>query len=235
MIEWLKKQTNVPDLIDDAFVLDWTYHAKDDSFAFVITTRRLLMNAIKQKNMSSDGTYKIVWQKCPLITVGMIDRMKHLHVTEIVVTSNERTSEYKFAFEAIRMGVERETNQIFKPDVIVTDHAAAIRNGFFATFGPSDNVICSVHMFRKLRERSGYSSKENKQKIINDVYVLHSSPNSKTFDHAVSLFLDKWEAIDSDFCTYFEATWLGETTRNWYRGYSPFISDNNNAMVSIFV
>lgn len=234
MIEWLKTQTAVPDSIDGAFVVDWMYNSKDDSFAFVISTRRLLMNAIKQKNMSSDGTYKINWQKFPLIVVGMIDRMKHLHVTGVVVSSNERESEYEFAFRTIRMGVERETNQIFKPDVIVSDHAAAIRNGFFAVFGPSQNVICSVHMFRKLKERSGYSSKINKQRIIDDVYVLHSSPDAESFDHAVLLFLEKWKATDVGFCTYFKSTWLTETTRNWYRGYSPFVPDNNNAMVSTF-
>lgn len=231
MIEWLKTQTNVPDTIDKAFVVDWTYDAKDNAFAFVISTRRLLTIANELKNMSSDGTYKIMWQKFPLIAVGMIDRAKKLHVTGIVVTSNERKSEYEFAFKAIRMGVERETKQIFKPDVIVSDHAAAIRNGFFAAFGPAQNVICSVHMFRKLKERSGYSSKENKQKIIDDVYVLHSSPDAESFDHAVLLFLEKWQATDEIFCTYFKSTWLGETTRNWYRGYSPFVPDHNNAMV----
>lgn len=218
MIEWLKTQTAVPNSIDGAFVIDWMYNSKDDSFAFVISTRRLLMNAIKQKNMSSDGTYKINWQKFALIVVGMIDRMKHLHVTGVVVSSNERQSEYEFAFKAIRMGVERETNQIFKPDVIVSDHAAAIRNGFFAVFGPSQHVICSVHMFRKLKERSGYSSKINKQRIIDDIYVLHSSPDAESFDHAVLLFLEKWKATDDGFCTYFKSTWLTETTRNWYLG-----------------
>lgn len=235
MIEWLKTQTNVPISIDDGFVVDWTYDAKDDSFAFVINTRRLLMNAVQQKNMSSDGTYKIVWQKFPLIVMGMIDRAKHLHVTGIVVSSNERQSEYEFAFKAIRMGVERETNQTFKPDVIVSDHAAAIRNGFFAAFGPSKNVICSVHMFRKLKERSGYSSKDNKQKIIDDIYALHSSSDADTFDNAVMLFLEKWKTTDDSFCTYFKSTWLSETTRNWYRGYSPFVPDNNNGMVRIFI
>lgn len=231
MVEWLKTQTNVPTSIDEAFVIDWTYDANDDSFAFVISTRRLLRNASQLRNMSSDGTYKILWQKFPLIVMGMIDRAKHLHVSGIIVSSNERQKEYKFSFGAIRKGVERETNQVFKPDVIVSDHAAAIRNGFFATFGPSQNIICSVHMFRKLNERSGYSNKENKREIIDDVYVLHSSSDAESFDHAVLLFLDKWAATDDAFCTYFKATWLTETTRNSYRGYSPFVPDNNNAMV----
>lgn len=131
------------------------------------------------------------------------------------------------------MGVERETGQVFDAEIVITDHAAAIRNGFFSVFGPSENVICSVHMFRKLEERSGYSSKENKKQIIDDVHVLHSSPDAESFDRAVLLFLEKWQAIDGEFCNYFKATWLGETTRNWYRGYDPFVPDHNNGVVSV--
>lgn len=234
LIEWLKTQTKVPDTIDEPFVVGWTYEKEDDSFAFVTSTRRLLTNAARQPNLSSDGTYKIMWQNFPVVVVGMIDRQKHFHVTGIVITSNERESEYKFAFETIRLGVERETKTTYKPEIVISDHAAAIRNGFFDVFGPSENVICSVHMFRNLKKKSVYSSKENKQKIINDVYVLHSSPDAETFDRAVLLFLDKWQKTDDKFCTYFKSTWLGETTRNWYRGYSPFVPDHNNGVVSIF-
>lgn len=233
LIEWLKTKTSVPDSIDEAFVVNWTYEKRDDSFAFVVSTRRLLINAVGQPNLSADGTYKVLWQSCPVIVVGIVDRQKHLHVTAIVVTSNERKSEYQFVFETIRMGIERESETMHKPEVIISDHAAAIRNGFFGAFGPSKNVICSVHMFRKLRERSEYSSKENKGKIIEDIRVLHSSPDEKSFDHATLLFLDKWQKSDEDFCNYFKATWLGETTRNWYRGYSPFVPDHNNAVVGI--
>lgn len=63
--------------------------------------------------------------------------------------------------------------------------------------------------------------KDNKQKIINDVHVLHASPDAESFDPAILLFLDKWDETDGEFRTYFESTWLGETTRNWYTGYSP--------------
>lgn len=234
LIEWLKTQTSVPVTLDEAFVVDWFYEKTDDSFAFVVSTRRLLRNAIKEKNVSGDGTYKIIWQKFPIIVIGMVDRENHFHIIAVVVTSNERASEYEFVFRTIRMGVELETNEVYKPETIISDHAAAIRNGFFAVFGPSDNVICSVHMFRKLQERSGYSSKENKKSIIDDVHILHSSSDRGAFDCAVSLFLEKWEGKDKDFCTYFKSTWLGEYTRNWYRGYSPFVPDHNNAIVSIF-
>lgn len=235
LIEWLKSQTNVPEGLDDAFIVDWTFEKNDESFAFVISTPRLLKNTAEQKNLSADGTYKITWQGFPLIVVGTLDRAKHFHVSAIVVTSNERESEYKFVFGAIKMGVERESKKVFKPHILLSDHAGAIRNGFFAIFGPSQNVICAIHLFRKLREKSGFSSKENKQQIKNDIFVLHSAPDADTFDHAVLLFLEKWQETEEHFCTYFKSTWLGETTRNWYMGYSPFVPAHNNGVVRILL
>lgn len=187
LIEWLKPQTKVPERVDDAFVVDWIFNKNDKSFAFVVSTSRLLRNAAEQTNLSADGTYKITWQGFPLIVVGTIDREKHFHVTAIVVTSNERESEYEFVFRTIKMGIERESKHVFQPHIILSDYAGAIRNGFFAVFGPSD--------------------------------------------HAVLLFLDKWQEVEEELCTYFKSTWLGETTRNWFTGYSPFIPAHNNGVV----
>lgn len=118
------------------------------------------------------------------------------------------------------------------PEVLISDYATAIRNGFFAVFGTTQNVICSIQLYRKLQERGNFVEKENKKLIQKDVCVLRSTPDAETFDHAVQLFLQKWEDIEEDFCTYFKATWLGETTRNWFAGYSPFVPDHNNGIVS---
>lgn len=234
LIEWLKSQQKLPENVDDAFVVGYSFVKQDSSFAFLISTRRLLRNAVQHDNLSADGTYKIIWQGFPLIVVGSIDREKHFHVVAIVVTSNERKSEYEFVFRTIKEGVEAETKQAFQPNIIVSDHAAAIRNGFFAVFGPSKNVICCIHLFRKLREKSSFSNAKNKQNIRNDVFVLHSAPDEETFDHAVLLFLEKWQKTDDEFCTYFKSTWLGETTRNWYTGYSSFVPAHNNGVVIYF-
>lgn len=90
LVEWLKTETATPVDLDDAFVVNWTFNEKDDSFAFVLSTRRLLINVADKTNLSSDGTYKIMWQDFPLIVVGFLDRVKHFHVVAVVVTSNER-------------------------------------------------------------------------------------------------------------------------------------------------
>lgn len=78
--------------------------------------------------MCADATYKILWQGFPLIVVGFIDREKHFHVIAIVVTSNERTSEYEFVFRYLKKGIEQQSKQPFLPEVLTSDYAKAIRN-----------------------------------------------------------------------------------------------------------
>lgn len=169
----------------------------------------MLKNASEHKNVSADGTYKIMWQGFPLIVVGAIDRQKHFHVTAIVVTSNERKAEYEFVFRSLKEGVEKQSKCAFTPEALISDYAMAIRSAFFSVFGQTQNIICSVHLFRKLKERGGFLHKENKKALINDICILHSAPDAETFDHSVLLFLEKWENVEQDFCTYFKATWLG--------------------------
>lgn len=112
-------------------------------------------------------------------------------------------------------------------------YAPAIRNAFYASFDSAiENVICCVHLYRNVRKVDKYKDKkQNKQLIRNDIYVVQSSPNQASFEHAVLLFLDKWEDSEPDFCDYFKRTWLQESTQNWYTGYSPFVPAHNNAQV----
>lgn len=232
LAEWIKSEMTVPKDIDSAFILDYMYDRTDSSFAFVVSTPRLLCNLTNQTNICADGTYKITWQGYPLIVVGTIDRQKHFHVVAICLTSNERQSEYSFVFETIRKGFKEQTKTDFRPNLLISDAAPAIRNAFYGTFeSAAENVICSVHVYRNLRETSCYQEKQNKKLIKNDIHIVQSSPSHSSFEHAVLLFLEKWENPEPDFCEYFKRTWLREDTQNWYTGYSPYIPSHNNAQV----
>lgn len=101
LIEWCRLNEKKPESDDDAFVLGHLYNKEDDSFAFVITTPRLLENARNRKNVCADGTYKIVWEEFPLIVVGTIDRLRKFHMIAMCLTSNERESEYTFVFDLL--------------------------------------------------------------------------------------------------------------------------------------
>lgn len=103
LIEWCNALSKPPTDVDHSFVLDHFYNGVDNSFAFVVSTLRLLENAAKQNNVCADGTYKIVWEAFPLIIVGFVDRRKHFHVICVCLTSNERTNEYRFVFTTIKI------------------------------------------------------------------------------------------------------------------------------------
>lgn len=229
LIEWCKALSQIPTDEDHAFVLDYFYDGVDNSFAFVVSTLRLLRNAAKQDNVCADGTYKIVWQKFPMIIVGFVDRQKHFHVNCMCLTSNERTSEYRFVFITLKNAIEKHTNTIFEPSVLISDAAPAIRNAFYDAYETAtQNVICFIHVLRNLRKGS-FKNKSNKDAIMADIKILHYASSKHEFDHACNLFLNKWTQNDEKgFCDYFQSTWLQEGTENWYCGYSPFVPAHNN-------
>lgn len=61
LVEWCILLSEPPTDEDQSFVLDHFYNDTDNSFAFVVSTLRLLRNAANRKNVCADGTYKIVW------------------------------------------------------------------------------------------------------------------------------------------------------------------------------
>lgn len=229
LIEWCNAMSETPTDEDQSFILDHFYDGIDNSFSFVVTTLRLLRNAVHQDNVCADGTYKIVWQKFPLIIVGFVDRRNHFHVLCACLTSNERTNEYRFVFQTIKNAIEKHTKTTFEPNVLISDAAPAIRNGFYDTFeSATQNVICFVHVLRNIR-KAPLKNKANRDAIVRDIKVLHKSPNKYEFDIACDLFIAKWTQNDEKiFCDYLQSQWLQSDTQNWYCGYSPFVPAHNN-------
>lgn len=227
--EWCESEKKVPQDIDKTFVLDHFHNSKEDSFAFVSSTLRLLRNAATSRNVTTDGTYKIIWQGFPLIGVGFLDRMQRFHIIAICVTARERAEEYKFVFKAVKDAIYKHTNTIFKPDVLISDAAPAIRNAFFEVFEEAkQNVICYIHVQRNISKAS-YRSKSNKDPIMKDFLILQNAANATEFDKVCNLFIRKWTTAEPEFCAYFQSEWLQDDTKNWYNGYSPFVPAHNNA------
>lgn len=227
--EWCKQQEKFPQDIDEPFVLGHFFeNAPEESFAFVVSTRRLLENAVGRQNASSDGTYKIMWQGFPLITIGFLDRLKHYHILAICVTARERKTEYVFAFRTIKNAVKEHTNGEFNPTVLISDAAPAIRNAFYEVFeSAKQNVICYIHVQRNISKQS-YKTDDNKKLIMQDFLTIQKSAHETEFDKACELFIKKWTPAEPEFCAYFPAEWLRKDTKNWYDGYSPFVPAHNN-------
>lgn len=224
LIEWCKSEAKTPTDPDAAFVIGHIYNQNDHSFAFGVSTLRLLEHAKQFDNICADGTYKIVWQEMPLVVLGCLDRLKHFHVIALCLTSNERTIEYEFVFKTLKNAVERHMKTDFSPKILISDAAIPIRNGFYSAFTYALlNVICFIHVLRNLHGAPYKNRKTNEPKIKADVFVLQGSADLAQFEHASFLFIKKWEKSEPDFCKYFEKQWLQHDTRNWYAGYAPYV------------
>lgn len=201
------------------------HNKEDNSFAFVVSTMRLLENAKDRKNICADGTYKIVWEGFPLVVVGTIDRIKRFHMIGMCLTSNERESEYEFVFKTLSKAVKKYLHADFEPEVLISDAAIPIRNAFYKAFpSAKHNVICWAHLARHVKDFK-FSSVENKQKIQHDIRVLQTSPSDEHFENASVLFLVENEPIEPAFCEYMKRHWFQNNAQNWYTGYAPFVPE----------
>lgn len=134
LYDWCEGEKEIPDDIDKAFVLDHFHDSENDSFAFVVSTRRLLRNCVGRKNICADGTYKLLWQNFPIIVVGFLDCANHFHVSALCLTARERTTEYEFVFEAMQNVAKKLEDADLCPDVVISDAAPSIRNAFYNSF-----------------------------------------------------------------------------------------------------
>lgn len=224
LIEWCRANEKKPKGQDDAFILGHFYNKGDDSFAFVVSTLRLLENARNRKNVCADGTYKIVWEDFPMIIIGTIDRNRKFHMLGLCLTSNERESEYSFVFETFTKAAKKFVNVDFEPEILISDAAFAIRNAFYASFKSAKfNVICWSHVARHIEDFK-FRNRDNKERILQDIRVVQTSPCKERFEHSCDLFLKEYEEIEPEFCTYLRRTWFGNS-QNWYTGYLPFVPE----------
>lgn len=108
MVEYCKQNSQIPDDIDDAFVLDFEHSPlssnseeetdQDDDdddddeedensnvvpkgnwIRYIVTTKRLLMNSAQSKIVHSDATYKVVVQRFPVLNFGTTDQGDKQH------------------------------------------------------------------------------------------------------------------------------------------------------------
>lgn len=116
---FLKENSNVPQDIDEPFVLDFSIkygknntldisdenmdidaeEGEESSFWFLFSTIRLVRLITKTTLIAADSTFKLVWQGYPGILLGTIDMKKQYHKIAFGMTSSEKTSDWTEIFE----------------------------------------------------------------------------------------------------------------------------------------
>ena len=61
--------------------------------------------SIKNNRVLADGTYKIICERFPVLTIGTTDCNRSLHQFGYGIVSRERIEDYEFLFAAVKKGV----------------------------------------------------------------------------------------------------------------------------------
>lgn len=162
---------------------------------------------------------------------GTADRLKRFHPVAYACCTHETTADYEFVFESIRNAIEICYEMKFEPEIMIADGADAIRNAFYNTFPTAElDVMCFAHVIRNIRKRS-FSTKSNKQLILDDIRKAQLAPNRNTFLMMTELLCKKWASSEPEFIEYFKKEWLG-AHMNWFEGAATINAlESHNAVI----
>lgn len=196
--DWFNNN-NTPTTDDDPYVLSFC----SSSFQYVVSTPRLLKTALQFNIVNCDATYKLNEHDYPVVICGGIDANRKLHVIAYSVTAHETAANYKFLFESIKNKIKELHSKDFKPNVLISDAAGAISNGFEDAFPDLDVniVMCYFHVKQAICKKLG--SSDHRKQILDDIHAIHLSHPKEMFTRSVKLFVEKWRGKYSQFCEYF--------------------------------
>lgn len=219
MKKWCDQNDDFPSDVDEGFVIGSHFSSFDDdlAFGFAVSTPLLLEMLSNCKKICIDATYKLTWLDFPLVVLGTVDRAKHFHPYVYALVSHEKAIDYEFVLTSAKNAIKTHLSKDFEPEVIIADGADAIRNAFYTSFESAKlDIMCYVHVVRNCRKRP-FTSKANKNSILEDIRLMHLAPNRPTFNMMADRFCSKWEVVEPDFVSYFRKEWLGAHS-NWFEG-----------------
>lgn len=204
-----------------------SFYSSGADFQYVVSTPRLLKTALKFRILCCDATYKLNEHNYPVIICGGIDANQKLHVLVYSVTTHERANNYQFVFESMKNKILELYSKDFKPEVLISDAASAIANGFKETFPDVDAkiVMCYFHVKQAISKKLG--SNEYRDQIMEDVGKIHLAHSKEMFEHSVQLFDGKWRENLPDFCEYFKRYWV-DSHSGWFAGFVHKCPSTNN-------
>lgn len=233
LVTILNEHSKVPEDWNTGFVLDYKItEGNEIKFDFVVSSKKLLSNAIDKELFVADTTYKILWQGFPVAPIGTVDKDRHFHLIGICVSTNEKEEDFTFFLQTIKSKILNIFNVEVKPRIILCDACKAISNAFLAVFGDDCLVLmCWFHVKKAIKKIIGrYLPKEMHQGVLDDIDCLQLSTSPQIFENASNRFLRKYTSYE-EFALYFNYEWL-EQFRNWYEGAAEKSPSTNNALES---
>lgn len=233
---WLEENSTIPIEKTDPFVVHKEISLNENApyFRFFVSSKQLLHAAINADKVHADATYKLIWQGFPVLQVGTTDMHRQFHPFGIAVCTKENRDDFRFLFEAVKIGVQTIYSVTFSPKYLICDASGAIHNGAQFVFGTELTIImCWAHVRRNVSKKVEKFFKNSKRQleVMHDLDHLQIAKSKEVFDKAAQFFIDKWKEANSEFCDYFEKEWL-KKNRLWYEGVQNHVPSTNNALES---
>lgn len=115
IIRLWKQDNKVPTDENEPFVVNYEGDAETSELRVFISTVKLLTTTAKSDHLAADATYKLVWERFPILVVGTTDAEKRFFLTGLAVCSGETAADFGFLFRSIsRFLTEREISFQFR-------------------------------------------------------------------------------------------------------------------------
>jgi hypothetical protein len=158
---------------------------------------------------------------------GVSDLDRVFHYVGISITSGEATEDFQFLFT----GIKQSQKEGFGPQVLLSDAAEAITNGFLNVFGDTfTRAYCFFHVMKNADD------KQNRgiwKEVRDDISTLQLARSSEEFEVAKELWNRKYQKNPStkDFQKYFHEEHL-KRRAVWYERVANCFPSTNNGLES---
>lgn len=90
-------------------------------------------------------------------------------------------------------------------------------------------MMCYFHVISNVERKYKFAKKENKPFLLEDLRIIHKSPDYRTFGIGCNLFIQKWIDKEKDVVKKLEKSFFTKNY-NWFIGAGFRVPKTNNAL-----
>ena len=249
---------SITDLDKLIYLGGYNYEVEEETnskydFGFVLTTKRLLLNAYKALlanpgglNAAFDGTFQICHNNWVLGNNGFLsskyrtkDRKygQTYNLSTICLMRNETIRGFYEWCKIFGEAFYKFFELTLLMNTFGADHSTPIFSGVMNYFAGALGLSCWPHLIRKQKENKGkLCDKNNWGAIIKDIYLLHLASSQQMFDCMCIVMIREWTNVlhEDCFAEYFDREYLTSPWNNWFASSSgiPGVLPNQNPQES---
>ncbi|OAF67250.1 hypothetical protein A3Q56_05042 [Intoshia linei] len=153
----------------------------DVPYIIFFSTPRLLKLMNNSHFLQTDATYKMIYQRYPVLMIGRSDINRKFHP-----------------------GGSCDNNGLMDPMVLVADSSTAITKAFEEVFIIEKIIYCFFHMIKAITKHTSFCAipKCDRMELRRDINFLQISSSVDIYNVAKNLFLTKWNQYFVVFCSH---------------------------------